>query len=797
MVERLVPGRPHDPRIVPTPRLRECRGERDHRRRSECATTPAVHAVALTPNIAQRPLHKASTLVYDRAVQVDESGAPWPYDPPPEGSADDGKPTWACPGGICECHPPVGEAQRKPHRILFCDGEGRRMPGARCRVLENGQLLNKESPYADGSGAVSVKIRPDSRSLEVEWVPKGLPQGSWYPYQKLYYLDMGEESDEGVQRRLHNLGFSSHATLEENIRDFERTYRKLETGRAKHVEGELAEYHDKGKLPPFPPSDSKAKAPPVDAKPPPPSGSAPRGVGKAGLLTPRLKTPLRVRVRTRAGRGIKDAEVSIRLAAGVEKKGKTDEKGFVTLAIERDELDKASPSEEVVVRAWKHHHGPEPRGADKRSRGAAVTPGAIEVTVLVDPPRGFSLVQPNLRLLDPEPSTPGVEAGKPPFLDLVLRDAGMNQAQVASAVTRRMEKTEVQLELMYHHNVASVTLDPRYEFEFEHEPTPDPFAPCTTKCKLLKPGADDWVSLLTNTIAGVTWLTLYDPFVPGTLNKGERAGAELLRDKFTWKKNWAGLINLDRRHVVGLARLCGELQRSLGIVVVYTQGIEGDSGRTDCHGHGLATDFGGCSTVLPEAYNPRVDRYGSTRQAVRLGVDFIVYFHWGLWSHVPMWDPATVAANPNQESGKPPWKRFGGTSDDGYDYAKDPEGKKKKLHYRLDRPPYQDPLPDTLDPALRAEMEKLAPHFQKASALFRAVYDFAVREYTDDNTTLGPLPGVTEKPTPIDSHTGHKILCPDYPHPTTVKKPQYGRQPHNNHLHFQLGETEYGTARTK
>ena len=64
---------------------------------------------------------------------------------------DEGKPTWECPGGDCACHAAEGEDELHDHTILFFDGDARRMPGARCRVLQNGRLLNKEAPFADGS----------------------------------------------------------------------------------------------------------------------------------------------------------------------------------------------------------------------------------------------------------------------------------------------------------------------------------------------------------------------------------------------------------------------------------------------------------------------------------------------------------------------------------------------------------------------------------------------------------------------------------------------------------------------
>ena len=76
-------------------------------------------------------------------MKVDESGAPWPYDAVEAEDEDAGVPTWECPGGLCECHPIEDEAERTAHRILFFDQDARSMAGARCRIFENGQLINK------------------------------------------------------------------------------------------------------------------------------------------------------------------------------------------------------------------------------------------------------------------------------------------------------------------------------------------------------------------------------------------------------------------------------------------------------------------------------------------------------------------------------------------------------------------------------------------------------------------------------------------------------------------------------
>lgn len=106
-----------------------------------------------------------------RAMTVDESGAPWPYDPAEEHD-DEGLPVWACPEGICECHPPSGDAEKASHRLVLFDHEAMGMPGARCRVIENGKVVNIDAPYADGPAASPSS----SRERRARWRSSGRRQ---------------------------------------------------------------------------------------------------------------------------------------------------------------------------------------------------------------------------------------------------------------------------------------------------------------------------------------------------------------------------------------------------------------------------------------------------------------------------------------------------------------------------------------------------------------------------------------------------------------------------------------------
>jgi N-acetyl-anhydromuramyl-L-alanine amidase AmpD len=260
----------------------------------------------------------------------------WPYedhaleDPPRSG------PTWACPDGSCECHP-VQEGEPRELTLLLTDDHARSIPGARCRVLYQGRVLNPDQPNADAEGWLSVAVTHPVHLVTLEWAPPDTPVVPRYPFRMHHYVDLGEDDDRAAaRRRLHNLGFSEHALLSENIKEFQRAFGYAPiTGNLEDIRSDLLLFHDKGWIPPienrpasdeesgdedemdqagavpflaFPDGKTKAKpkpskktpskAPPVPRTPPPkrhkPAGG-PLGTG-TGTARPPAKGKLRVQV---------------------------------------------------------------------------------------------------------------------------------------------------------------------------------------------------------------------------------------------------------------------------------------------------------------------------------------------------------------------------------------------------------------------------------------------------------------------------------------------------------------------
>ncbi len=184
---------------------------------------------------------------------VDESGAPWPYGDTPSPRAETQAPSWECPGGLCHCHPQGSEAKRVSHTLHLFDHRIERLEGARCRVVENGRMINTDQPYADSTGVIVVQVLPSTKVLLIEWAPADVPVTPRYPFRKRYFVDLGKRQGDRVERRLHNIGYSAYGSLNENIEDYQAAYGPPgapTTGRPEHVETKLSGHHDRGELTP-------------------------------------------------------------------------------------------------------------------------------------------------------------------------------------------------------------------------------------------------------------------------------------------------------------------------------------------------------------------------------------------------------------------------------------------------------------------------------------------------------------------------------------------------------------------
>jgi hypothetical protein len=191
--------------------------------------------------------------------------SPWPY-PAFKGVWTTG-PTWECPGGTCVCHPVPEDEPLEEHIIVFYDPQGKRMPGARCRVYEAGRLVTPDPSTTDGTGELRVELRAATSTVRVEWAPSTLPPHDFLPYRKLYHVKMSDEAgDVGLDRRLANLGFARGKRREDNVRDFQRAYSRKPSGDADEIRLEVLDRHDSGSVGLFHPHEPQGDVPTTDAK---------------------------------------------------------------------------------------------------------------------------------------------------------------------------------------------------------------------------------------------------------------------------------------------------------------------------------------------------------------------------------------------------------------------------------------------------------------------------------------------------------------------------------------------------
>lgn len=172
---------------------------------------------------------------------------PWPYPPLPKKSSP--LPRWACPDGLCSCHPSDALGSTHLHRIVFRDGRGRRMPNARCMVYERGRPITSTETAADASGELEIELSVATTSLWVEWAPPELPHTPGLPFGKRYHLvDEDDRGLEATQRRLENLGFGGRRGIEQSVRAFQTAAGSTPTGAVDDTIEEVLRYHHEGRF---------------------------------------------------------------------------------------------------------------------------------------------------------------------------------------------------------------------------------------------------------------------------------------------------------------------------------------------------------------------------------------------------------------------------------------------------------------------------------------------------------------------------------------------------------------------
>lgn len=128
--------------------------------------------------------------------------------------------------------------------------------------LSANQNTNDSNSENDEAGWAIVKGIQVPNMGFLEWgYPPQKGEAIEYVYSSLIRFDVDRDDDEAeaVRRRLFNLGYSVHQTLEENVIEFQRDYKLAETGKPQDIKEKLIAFHDEGKLPSLDPSGSDGK----------------------------------------------------------------------------------------------------------------------------------------------------------------------------------------------------------------------------------------------------------------------------------------------------------------------------------------------------------------------------------------------------------------------------------------------------------------------------------------------------------------------------------------------------------
>jgi hypothetical protein len=123
-----------------------------------------------------------------------------------------------------------------------------------------GQTENMGKADSNGWAFAKDVVLPNKAVVEWGYPPMEDEESKEPPklvYKNELSLDIGDEDEmEGARQRLYNLGYRLGKTLEDHIKDFQRAYKRPQTGRLQDIKEDLWKYHDSADPPPLPDSSS-------------------------------------------------------------------------------------------------------------------------------------------------------------------------------------------------------------------------------------------------------------------------------------------------------------------------------------------------------------------------------------------------------------------------------------------------------------------------------------------------------------------------------------------------------------
>ncbi|MEQ8768094.1 MAG: hypothetical protein RL885_29595 [Planctomycetota bacterium] len=130
-------------------------------------------------------------------------------------------------------------------RVILHDAFGMPLPNVRWRARGGGEVLKEDT--TDGDGVASFRKRCLPERFTFDWANE---PGGPILYHAVHVLTSAPDgSDEAVEVRLANLGYTNHQKLEDNVCDLQLELSQLPTGQLEDVRDIVVMWHDHGILP--------------------------------------------------------------------------------------------------------------------------------------------------------------------------------------------------------------------------------------------------------------------------------------------------------------------------------------------------------------------------------------------------------------------------------------------------------------------------------------------------------------------------------------------------------------------
>lgn len=130
-----------------------------------------------------------------------------------------------------------------PVVVRLTDEHGQPASKAKFHIVSGGELeYGGQQGTADDHGQIVIKPQVGVDHGEIRW-----STSAGECARRLFFV-LGS-GIQGLERRLQNLGYVAGPTVEDDVRAFQREFRRDESGMIAHIRDALTAWHDRGELP--------------------------------------------------------------------------------------------------------------------------------------------------------------------------------------------------------------------------------------------------------------------------------------------------------------------------------------------------------------------------------------------------------------------------------------------------------------------------------------------------------------------------------------------------------------------